>query len=122
MQKFHGFSFEQPKNNPIENTEEKVELSGPQMRIIDFTKKELSMLFGFGLRNIEEDQELMEEINRQFLKNEGYLENKKREWDLSLGDVNKDAGEMEKTLAKNLADSIFGFITKESKLKNRFNN
>lgn len=122
MQKFEGFGFEKPKNNPIESSEQKIELSGPQKRVIDSAKKELSMMFGFGLRSIEEDQELMEEINRQFLENEGYLENKKREWDVALSDVNRDAEEAENTLAKNLADGIFSFITKDSKLKNRFNN
>jgi len=116
-----GF-YKKPENNVSENNEKEINLSGPEQRVINNTKKELGMLFGFGLRDIEEDTELMEEINRQFLENNSYLGNKLREWNVALSDVNKDAQEVENLLAKNFAENIFSFITKESKIKSRFNN
>lgn len=107
--------------NPAEN-EKKIELSGPSLRIFNATKKELGSLFGFGLRNIDEDAELMVEINRHFLENEGVMRNKVREWEAALMDVNKNAARTESDSAKNFANRIFEFITKESKIKDRFNN
>lgn len=119
-----NMNFESPtpeKNIPFEGVE-KIELSGPSLRIFNATKKELGMLFGFGLKDIDSDLELMAEINRHFLGNEGRMGNKVLEWKSALSDINKDAEEVEKLMAKNFAKDIYEFITTESKIKNRFNN
>jgi len=102
--------------------DEKIELSGPSLRIFNATKQELGKLFGFGLRDIDNDLELMTEINRHFLENDGRMGNKVLEWKSALSDINKDAEEVEKLMAKNFAKDIYEFITTESKIKNRFNN
>jgi hypothetical protein len=109
------------KVNPAEK-ENKIEFDGPNLRIINFAKKELSMLFGFGLRSIDTDAELMAEINRHFFENEGVMNNKIVEWKNALSDVNKDAAQVEDILAKNLAKQIYDFVVLESKIRDRYNN
>lgn len=123
-----NFNFEMNpgvKNNSIESeskSENKIELTGPNLRIFNLTKKDLGILFGFGLRSVESDPELMEEINRHFLENDGVMGNKIREWETALSDVNRDAEMVEGALARNFANTIYSFITNESKIKNRYNN
>ncbi|MFA6183586.1 MAG: hypothetical protein WC682_00615 [Parcubacteria group bacterium] len=118
-----NISFEKSKPTVVESGKDKgLELSGPNKRIIELSKKELGKILGFGLKSIEEDAELMEVAGKNFLENEGVLANKIMEWDKALSDINKDATIVESMLAKNFADSIANFIKEESKLKNRFNN
>lgn len=123
-----NFNFEMNpgvKNNSIESgskSENKIELTGPNLRIFNLTKKDLGMLFGFGLRSVESDPELMEEINRHFLENDGVMGNKIREWETALSDVNRDAEMVEGALARNFANTIYSFITNESKIRNKYNN
>lgn len=121
-----------PNNKEIQKSENKSyesfnpegELSGPSLRIFNATKKELGKLFEFGLKSIDEndDNELLSEINRHFFANRGMMENKIREWNAALSDVNRAAEKVEGEVAQNFARTIYGFITTESKIKDRFNN
>ncbi len=118
-----GFNpAEKYTNKDTKPFDPETELSGPSLRVLNATKMELGKLFGFGLKDIADDTDLMAEINRHFFSNRGMMENKTREWKVALGDVNKDATKVEEQMAKNFAQSVFDFITIESKLKDRYNN
>lgn len=127
--KFEIPKDQNPKKQESENRNNipfnpEVELNRPSLSIFNVTKAELGKLFGYGLRTIEQggDAELMSEINRHFFTNRGKMEEMKRQWQMALSDVNKDAEKVEKQLAENFAQYIFDFITTESKIKDKFNN
>lgn len=115
----------QPASGDIDRKEGTVyEKMKPQyQRITDQAKEKLVGKLKFGIRPFDDlDQDVIDDLNRHFLDNAGYMSTQVAIWENALMDINKDAADQEDTLAKNFATAMYAYLTKESKLRNRFNN